>query len=167
MSASSQDHVKKASPVEITGVHGRGPLVVGGSALTIIAALVLGVGLGSHLVVRHLVQTLPLWVALALGFRRSRATGWVALPLFLFWFALMAFIWLYLLGISSILSGHFTQMEIAMTIVVGISCAAGIWGFVTLRCLVSGWWAVAIFVTLACVQFVCFRLSLLPGIANR
>jgi hypothetical protein len=87
--------------------------------LGIILALVLGVGLASHLVLRHLVQTSPLWICVVLGFRHSRATYWVGLPLFLFWLILMGVIWTYLLGISHLVTGHFSPIEIVMTLVVG------------------------------------------------
>lgn len=158
---------KTSSEESIARVQRRRSMLVGICSLAIIAALVLGVGLGSHLVLRHVVQTLPLWVAVSLGFRRRRTAGWAGLPAFLFWLVLMIFIWLYLLGISRILSGHFTPLEIAMTIVVGIASAAGIWASVRLRSLVSAWAAAAIFIVVASVQFVCFRLSFLPGIAQR
>jgi len=143
------------------------PLVVAGCSLAIIAALVLGVGLGSHLVLRHVVQTLPSWIAVTLGLKRSRAAGWAALPVFLFWLVLMTFIWLYLLGVSNLLSGHFTPLEIAMTVVVGIASAVGIAAFFRLKSYLSGWAVARIFIVLAMVQIVCFRLSLLPAIAHR
>jgi hypothetical protein len=143
------------------------PLVVAGCSLAIIAALVLGVGIGSHLVLRHVVQTLPLWVAVTLGLKRSHAAGWTGLPVFLFWLVLMATIWLYLLGVSNILSGHFTQLEIAMTVVVGVASAVGIVAFFRLRSYLSGWYLASIFIGLAVVQLVCFRLSFLPAIAHR
>jgi len=142
------------------------PLVVAGCSLAIIAALVLGVGIGSHLVLRHVVQTLPLWVAVTLGLKRSRAAGPAGLPLFLFWLVLMAFIWLYLLGVSNMLRGHFTQLEIAMTAVVGIASGVGIMAFFRFKSYLSGWGLAGIFIALAVVQVVCFRLSLLPAIAH-
>ena len=143
------------------------PLVIVACCLAIIAALVLGVGLGSHLVLRHIVQTAPLWIAVILGFRRSQAAGWVGLPLFLFWLALMLMIWLYLLGISHLLSGNFSALEIAMTIVVGTGSLVGIWASARLRSSLSVLSRVAMFVILAIVQVVCFRLSFLPAIAHR
>jgi hypothetical protein len=133
------------------------PLVVAGCSPAIIAALVLGVGIGSHLVLRHVVQTLPLWVAFTLGLRRSPAAGWAGLPVFLFWLVLMAVIWLYLLGVSTMLSGHFTGLEIAMTIAVGIASGVGIVAFFRLKS----------HLVLTAVQLVCFRLSFLPAIAHR
>ena len=102
------------------------PILMGVCCLVIILALVGGVAIPSGLVLHHLVQKLPLWVGVALGFLRGRPVGWVGLPLFLFWLLLMTLIWLYLLGVSSILNGHFSEPEIAMTIVVGAASLVGI-----------------------------------------
>jgi len=162
-----QDLVKDAGMQQKAQTQGWQPFVVAGCSLVIIAALVLGVGIGSHLVLRHVVQTLPLWVVVTLGLKRSRAAGWAGLPAFLFWLVLMTFIWLYLLGVSNMVSGHFTQLEIAMTIVVGIASAVGIVAFFRLKSSLSGWGQASIFIVLAVVQVVCFRLSLLPAIAHR
>ena len=135
--------------------------------LAIILALAVGVGLASNLVLRHIVQTLPLWLGVAFGFRRSRATGWTALPSFLFWLVLMIVIWLYLLGIAHVISGHFSPVEIAMTIIVGTASAAGIAMFARLKSGLSAMKAASIFAVLLLVQWVCFRLSFLPAIAHR
>ncbi len=134
--------------------------------LAIILALVLGVGLASNLVVRHLIQTAPLWVAVVLGFRRSRLTSWVGLPLFVFWLLLMSLIWSYLLGISNLLSGHFSPIEITMTIIVGVASVAGIVSFFRFRSFLSPWSAAGLFVVMAVIQFLCFRVSFLPAIAH-
>lgn len=143
------------------------PLVVAGCSLAIIAALVLGVGLGSHLVLRHVVQTLPLWVAVVLGLKRSRVAGWAALPAFLVWLVLMAGIWLYLLGLSNMFSGQYTSLEIAMTLLVGIASTLGILACFRLRSLLSTWRVTCIFIIAAVVQIVCLRVSFLPAIAHR
>jgi hypothetical protein len=103
----------------------------------IILALVGGVGLVSGLVLHHFVQTLLLWVGVVLGFRRSPATGWVGLPLFLFWLVLMGFIWLQLLGITRFMTMHFSPLEIGMTIVVGIGSVLGIVMFWRLKSTLS------------------------------
>jgi hypothetical protein len=135
--------------------------------LVIIAALVLGVGLPGHMLIRHLVQTLPLWAGVIYGFRRSRATGWLALPLFVFWLALMTLIWLYLLGLSKLMSGHFSPLEIAMTITVGAASIAGIISFAPFRKSLPAPTAAAFIVALLAIQFVCLRISFLPSIAHR
>jgi len=146
---------------------GQRPVAIALCGLVVILALVVGVGLASNLVVRHIVQTLPLWFGVALGFRRARATGWVALPFFLFWLALMVIIWLYLLGIVRIISGHFSPVEIAMTIIVGAASLTGIVMFVGFRSLFSPAKAATAFVAMALLQWACFRISFLPAIAHR
>lgn len=143
------------------------PVAMGICCLAIVLALVLGVGLASNLVVRHLVQTAPLWAGVVLGFRRSRATAWVGLPLFLFWLLLMGLIWSYLLGISHLLSGRFSSIEIAMTIIVGVSSMVGIASFFRFKSCLSPLSAGGLFVLVALVQVICFRLSFLPAIAHR
>jgi hypothetical protein len=142
-------------------------VIIAGCALAIIAALVLGVGLASHMVIRHIVQTLPLWFAVVLGVRRSRTAGWVSLPSFIFWLALMTMIWLYLLGMPSLVSGHFSPIEIAMTLVVGAASLTGIVAFIRLKSLRSLPAMFGIFVLFTFAQLLCFRLSLLPAVAHR
>lgn len=142
-------------------------IVIAICCLAIIAALVLGVGLATNLVLRHVVQTAPLWICVILGFRHSRAASWAALPLFLVWLVLMALIWLYLLGISSLLSGHFAPVEIAMTIIVGAAAIVGIGGFIRFKSSLSRIRAGGIFVLMLVIQLACLRVSFLPGIAHR
>ena len=143
------------------------PMAIAICGLIVILALVVGVGLASNLVLRHIVQTLPLWFGVVLGFRRAQITGWITLPSFLFWLALMAVIWLYLLGIARIISGHFSPVEIAMTIIVGAASLIGIVMFARLKSLCSPAKAVAAFAAMAVLQLACFRLSFLPAIAHR
>ena len=126
-----------------------------------------GVGLASGLVLRHIAQTLPLWIVAALSLRRSPGAGWFAIPCYVFWLALMAVIWLYLLGIAHIVSGHFTPLEIAMTFVVAVAAIAGVIGASRFSRSVSPAVAVCLFATGAALQWACFRLSLLPGLVDR
>lgn len=143
------------------------PTTIAACCLVIILALVVGVGLASGLVLRHLVQTMPLWAGVALGFRRSRTTGWVGLPLFLFWLLLMALIWTYLLGISTFFRGHFSPVEIAMTILVGAASLVGIVMFARLKSGVRAASAASLFVIAGVVQWFCFRVSFLPAFVRR
>jgi hypothetical protein len=146
---------------------GKKALAMAICCLAIIIALVGGVGLASSLVLRHIVQTLPLWIAAVLGMRRARATGWVALPLFLFWLMLMAVIWLHLLGMAHIISGHFSPIEIAMTIIVGAASLAGIGLCARFKSHITAARATITFVVIAALQCACFVLSFGPSIAHR
>ena len=143
------------------------PMAIAFCSLAIIVSLVLGVGLVSHGVLRHIVQTLPLWFGVVFGFRRSRSAGWLALPSFLFWFVLMVFIWLFLLKLARIVTGTFTPIEIAMTLIVGAASAIGAATFFRIRSSLSPLSAATIFLVMASLQWACFRLSLLPSIAHR
>jgi hypothetical protein len=142
-------------------------IVIAICCLVIIAALVLGVGLATNLVLRHVVQTIPLWAGMILGLRRSPATGWVALAPLLVWFVLMFLIWSYLLGISHIVSGHFSPVEIVMTIIVGIAALVGIASFFRFRSSLSPLTAGLVFVLMTVSQVVCLRVSFLPAIEHR
>ena len=116
---------------------------------------------------RHEVQTLPLWLPIVLGFQKRDIAKWMALPLFVFWLVLMTLIWLFLLGWARVISGHFFPAEIAMTLVIGGACIIGL--------IVSARWrtrarpaiAFAAIAGLAVLQFLAFRISLLPYIAHR
>lgn len=144
----------------------RTPVFIAICCLVVILSLAVGVGLASNLVIRHLVQTAPVWIAVALGLRRSRATSWAALPVLLFWLLLMTVIWLYLLGVSHLISGHFSPVEIAMTITVGVASVFGIASCLRFKSSLSPAIKAAVLVLMGIAQFVCFRLSLLPAIAH-
>jgi hypothetical protein len=137
------------------------------SSLAIIVALVLGVGIPNHEVLRHVLQTLPFWCALILGARNSRLAVWVGLPLFVFWLLIMTLIWMSLLGISHLLGGSFSGWEIVMTIVVGSSCIAGIAASVRSRSTASMTMKAAVVLLSAAIQLTCFFTSFLPAIARR
>jgi hypothetical protein len=136
------------------------------SSLAVLVALYV-VGAVSHGSLRHEVQTLPLWFPIVWGFRHRELAKWSALPCFIFWLAIMIAIWLFLLGWARILTGHFSPVEIAMTLIVGAACLCGIGaGFrwsTTMRP-AAAYGVVALF---AALQVLAFRLSLIPYIATR
>jgi len=113
------------------------------------------------------VQTCPLWISIVLGFRQSSFAKWAALPCFVFWLLIMTAIWLYLLGWAHLLSGTFSPIEIAMTVVVGAASVAGIITALRIRRGVRAWPAAAMTLLLVVLQVAAFRLSFLPKIAHR
>lgn len=143
------------------------PVLIAVCSVCISLALVLGVGLASHTILRHIIQTLPCWAVAALGFRKSRAVAWVALPVFLFWLAIVILIWLFLLGISHVVSGHFSAIEIAMTIVVGLSALIGMMNIVRFKSGLSAVTAGGLFLLMAAFQWMCFLISILPAFSHR
>jgi hypothetical protein len=134
-------------------------------ALLLIVALYI-VGIVSHGVVRHIVQTAPVWPAAVLGMRRSVWSKWTALPCFFFWLFLMGLIWLFLLGWAHVVSGSFTTIEIAMTLVVGFCSIAGLVLAVRIKTNIQATSALAVFLGVLILQLLAFRISLLPAIAH-
>lgn len=142
------------------------PTMIGVASLTMIVALTV-VGAVSHGLLRHFVQTVPLWAAVYLGLRGHPMAKWAALPTYLFWLFIMSLIWMYLLGVASIASGDYSPVEVAMTILVGVASAFG-----TVRCLafrsrIPRIAAALVFAGALLVQIGAFALSLQPGIADR
>jgi hypothetical protein len=142
-----------------------GPLLAA-CGLAIMAALLV-VGAVSHGVIRHIVQTAPLWIAIVFGARRSDLSKWAALPSFVLWLLLMIAIWLFLLGWARIVSGTFTVTEIAMTIVVGAASTLGIVAGLRMRTATRPAVAAATVLGVALLNLIAFRVSLLPVIAHR
>lgn len=134
-------------------------------AAALIVALLI-VGYVANGIARHVVQTAPAWLVVIAGLRGAGATKWLALPVFAAWLAIMLFIWLYLLGIAHVLSGAFSPVEIAMTIVVGVACVFGIFLALGSRSRMS--WSSGLFTLLiaAGLQVGALWLSMQPQFAN-
>jgi len=116
---------------------------------------------------RHEVQTLPLWIPIVAGFRDKPIAKWAALPCFVFWLVLMVAIWLFLLGWARFVTGRFFPSEVAMTFVIGAASIGGIAASLRWRTPVPPLAASAIVVLSLALQFLAFRLSLIPYIARR
>ena len=134
--------------------------------VSIIAALLV-VGAVSHGVVRHIVQTSPLWIAIVLSVRGSGWSKWAALPCFFFWLLLMTAIWLFLLGWARIVSGTFSSTEIAMTLIVGLASITGIVRALGMSSGIHAGWGAGALLLVGGLQVMALRLSFLPTIANR
>ncbi|HEY1472200.1 MAG TPA: hypothetical protein VGF61_24390 [Candidatus Acidoferrum sp.] len=134
--------------------------------VAVIAALYV-VGFVSRTELRHVVQTLPLWAGAILGYVGARVARWFALALFVFWLVLMSLIWLYLLGWANVIHGHFSPIEIAMTLIVGISSLAGIVGCAAGIQSADVLAGSGVFLLSAGFQVAMLYVSFLPGIAHR
>ncbi|HEV2721199.1 MAG TPA: hypothetical protein VG323_14345 [Thermoanaerobaculia bacterium] len=134
-------------------------------ALVVIVSLYV-VGVVSHGIIRHVVQTAPVWLAVWLGFRRSPWTKWAALSPLVLWLLLMINIWLLLLGLPHLLSGTFTPIEIAMTITVGVGAAAGIATALRVRTDVPWTGAVGMLLLMAGLQLLALWISFQHGVSR-
>jgi len=134
-------------------------------AMTQIVALIV-VGFVSDGLVRHLVQTSPSWIVAGVALNQTRWAKWIALPVFAFWLVIMVLIWLYLLGVARILTGHYSDIEIAMTAVVGAASVFGILICVFTRTGARPWVAALLFLIAALIQVGAMSLSLRPQISS-
>jgi hypothetical protein len=136
------------------------------STLTILVALYL-VGAVSHGSLRHEVQTLPLWFPIVTGFQQREVAKWSALPCLAFWLAIMIFIWLFLLGWARIVSGHFSPIEIGLTLIIGVAALFGLGISIRWRTAVRPAPALWLMFLFAALQLLAFRVSLIPYIARQ
>ena len=141
------------------------PKAIGYCALATLLALYI-VGAVSNGVLRHIVQTLPLWFPIVMGMRRREIAKWAALPCFSIWLLLMIFIWLFLLGWARIISGHFTPIEIVLTFIVGAASLTGLLIGFRWRTGVSRIRALSTTGVFAVLQFAALRISFFPSIAK-
>ena len=81
------------------------------------------VGAMNHGVLRPIVQTLPLWVPIVLGFRGSEFAKWSALPCLIIWLVTMVLIWLFGVAWVYVALGQFSLTDLAMTLIVAVASA--------------------------------------------
>lgn len=126
----------------------------------------LAVGLVSHTPLRHLIQVLPAVLALIAAARQTPWARFAALPVFAFWLLIMVGIWLFLLGLARIITGHYSPAEILLTVLIGISSLVGTGA--NLRTAVPAGWrrALAAGVGFALLQVGAMWLSLQPAFAS-
>lgn len=143
----------------------RNHLVLAYCAVAVIASLY-AVGIESHGIIRHIVQTAPLWIGVWLGWRNSQLTKWALLPCFVLWLVLMVNIWLLLLGLPHFLSGDFTSIEIVLTVLIGIACIIGAVRGFRERTSVPFSRAFLVTVGVLFLQLLCLRVSFLPRVSR-
>lgn len=141
------------------------PRAIGYCALVTLSALYI-VGAVSDGVLRHAVQTLPLWFPIVMGLRRREIAKYASLPCFMVWLALMTFIWLFLLGWAKVITGHFTPIEVILTLVIGAASTVGLLAGFGWRTSVSWRKALSTAAIFAALQLAVLRISFLPSIAK-
>ena len=94
--------------------------------LTGIAIALVLVGAVSDTIPRHLFQIVPLMAAVGLVLGRNPSASYAAVGLCAFWAVIMGLIWLYLLGVSGVVSGTYSAVEIALTVVIAVFSVLGI-----------------------------------------
>ena len=134
--------------------------------LTVLVSLLL-VGLVSGTMIRHAVQVLPVLAAGLVVVLRLAWSRFAAMPVFAFWLFITILIWLYLLGLASVVTGRFSPAEVGLTVVIGMACVAGL-GATARGPTRSHWRAgVAAFLLFGALQVGAMWLSLQPALASR
>ena len=157
------------SPVS-TSSPGRVTSRVGGIVavwLAVVAGALVVVGIVSDTFLRHLVQVVPLIVALGLLARQSAWGVSAAAPLLAFWFLVMCAIWLFLLGVARIVTGTFTVAEITLTVVIGVACLLGLGTASRRGSTISFGARIGTIAAFAILQFAAMWLSVQPFITRR
>lgn len=131
-------------------------------SLGLLAFALLCVGVVSHTFVRHIVQIVPPVLVLILVGRHSPYGTLAAVPILTFWLAIMANIWMFLLGIARIFSGTFTFTEIVLTVIIAITCAWGLAMAFRAGSLVAMGRRIAIATAFGLLQLAALVLSFLP-----
>jgi len=135
------------------------------SSVAAIASLYI-VGIVSHGIIRHIVQTAPMWIGVWLAVKVSRWAKWAALPCLLLWLFLMINIWFFLMGWPHFLSGTFSPVEIALTIIIATACVVGVGAGIRTRGPTSMARAVVLAAVVFALQVVALRVSFLPGVSR-
>lgn len=147
-----------------TGTPRAWPSVIG--LIAVIGGL-LAVGLVSGTPLRHVVQVTPAALALLVVWRGAPGGRAAALPILTFWLGLMVTIWLFLIDLVRLVSGHFTPTEIVLTIAIGCGCAAGLAGGPRPTAGLSTLRRVFVAVFFAVAQIAALVLSMQPPIVSR
>lgn len=134
--------------------------------LAILLALYV-VGVVNHGVLRPIVQTLPLWVPIVLGFRGSKFAKWSALPCLIIWLASMILIWLFGVAWVYVALGRFSPIDIAMTVIVAAASAGGFFAALHWRTAARPFSAGAVALLFGALQFLAIWASLSPMAAHR
>ena len=125
------------------------------------------VGAMNHGMLRPIVQTLPLWVPIVLGFRGSEFAKWSAVPCLIIWLATMMLIWLFGVAWVYVALGQFSPADLAMTLIVGAASVGGFFAALRWRTAVRPFSAGAVALSFGALQFLTLWVSLSPSIARR
>jgi hypothetical protein len=125
------------------------------------------VGAESRTILRHFIQVTPVGIASVVVAGEVRWGTSAAAAAFVFWLAIMTFIWLYLLGIARIVSGDFTAIEIVVTVIIGVSCVTGLAPWIRAPRVANFVAGAAAFALTLALQVGAMWLSLQPAFAHR
>ena len=136
------------------------------AALLVVVASLLAVGLVSQTLIRHGIQVAPGVVLLVSSTRRRAWAPYAAMAVFAFWLLIMGLIWMFLLGLANVVTGDFSRVEVALTMVIGVASLTGLVAVCRLRDQPSWTTRVAAVVAAGALQVGAMWLSLQPLFAT-
>jgi hypothetical protein len=137
------------------------------ACLSGVVASLLVVGIVSETFVRHVIQVVPIGIALVAVTRRVALGPYFAIPIFALWLLLMVLIWLYLIGIQTFFTGTFSLAEVVLTILIGLFSVLGIVACAGSRVGPGAAGRSAAVITFAALQVGAMWVSFLRPFANR
>ena len=132
----------------------------------VVASLLL-VGIVSATFVRHVIQVLPIVLALVAVAYQPRWGTYAAIPIFTLWLVLMVLIWLYLSGVQTFFTGTFSSAEVVLTVLIGLFSVFGIVTCAGSRVAAGVAGRAAAVITFAALQVGAMWVSFLRPFANR
>ena len=132
-----------------------------------VGAALLVVGVVSGTLVRHVVQIVPVVVALAVVRARPARGSHAALPVFAWWLLMMVLVWLYLAGVPMFFDGDFTPAEIVLTGLTALFCALGLVACARMESTASTASRLAAVAVFGAFQFAMMWVSFLRPFVNR
>jgi hypothetical protein len=132
-----------------------------------LAAILLGIGVASGEMIRHIVQATPIGLLTLLALARPAWTRWLLGPIFAFWLLIAICIGLFLAGLPSPIDGTFNPAERSLTLALAVVSLAALAQFPRIRRPWPLWRGAALAAAALTLQIGALALSLLPGIAHR
>lgn len=132
-----------------------------------VGATLLIVGLVSGTFIRHVVQIMPVAVALVAVRERPAWGPHAALPVFAWWLFMMVLVWLYLAGVPMFFDGDFTRAEIVLTGLIALFCVLGLTACARMESTTSTTNRVLAVAVFGAFQFAMMWVSFLRPFVNR
>jgi hypothetical protein len=125
------------------------------------------VGVVSGTLLRHVIQILPIGLAAAVSLRSPEWGAYASIPIFFFWIGIVGLIWLFLLGLSRLATGHYTPIEVVCTFMMAAFSVVGVVAAMSLGKPVRASARVLAVMLFASLQLAAMWVSFLKPIANR
>ena len=137
------------------------------ACLAAVGAALLIVGVVSGTFIRHVVQIVPVAVAIVVVRERPVWGSQAARPILGWWLFMMVLVWLYLAGAPMFFDGDFTLTEIVLTGLIALFCVLGLLACLRMESTTSTANRLLAVAGFGAFQFAMMWVSFLPPFVNR